>query len=546
MALASSGWYCTDNDRIYPAGSTYYYYNLGDFRTYYKLSSSATSSRVVSFQARVYVKWEGSTYKAYKESLYAKINTTVSTTVGYAFFRLSATSLNLSSKTINLTSLTTDYAEVGSASRSVSFGGKTDSFQDVYFPPVSIYYYNISTSSSTGVTSANTSIGYGYFKIPYGKSTFKITYKAGDGASGSVNLGEVEANYGETLALLGGSWSKPGTTPTTEARLNYSGYSSLNQSQTLSTTGTYTFTGYNIGSVGSRVTIYSDIEAIAQYSYSEEAYPTATFTIQPAPRKDYYNFDSWSGYLPGSTIILNAGETKTLSANWTPYSFNIVFQQADGWSNIPSGGTISYEGSYTISSTPIKNGCKFKKWNDTSNYNLEYVTGNVIKGTDIAPKLKNNNTTLTLKLSYDTLQNKIILIPDPGKLEAPALSERTYNVDMSTITLDQPTPPEGDYVFIGWNGGPICGKTYKNTTNITFNPSEETNWGENGREITLTANYVQLGKYVKVNGKWSPIVETYVKQDGAWRQIESATDTSVGLGKVQVKVNDRWVKEVGS
>lgn len=385
-------------------------------------------------------------------------------------------------------------------------------------------------------------------------SSMNYNYNGFSGGSTYKQTGTI----GNTITLVNASGcTKSPTTSSTTCYISFNtsgGEGSFSTiSKTYSRSTTYTPINWYIDnssykSFGTSFTLTSSSHSASlnystytpEYSYTSVDIPSNT------PTKYGYTFTNWSSnqggsYAPGASIYLN--KNHSLTAQYAANTY-IIRYHADGWNNVPGESKVSYGISASISNNSLsRNGCNWDgKWKTVDDRIISkgsYI--NTASYYDLATK---HDNVLDLYLnSYSLAVNRITLNPGAGSLSTSNIIE--YNVETGTITVPQPTPPIGDYVFVGWtSNAAICGQTFTDVSVVTFTPSNETNW--NRTNITLTARYVQLGKFVNIRGSWRPIMETYYKKNGQWVQTEKADDPNKGVGKTLIKVNGSWHREVGS
>lgn len=353
-----------------------------------------------------------------------------------------------------------------------------------------------------------------------------------------------------TLANASSATKTPTDNPVTKSiNFNLNGgegvFSSI--TRTYSNISTYTPTKWDMGSFGSNYTLNNNTTATLQYDTHTPGYSYEYVNI-PSDKPNYYGytFNYWSStygnYAAGASIYLD--KDYNLKAAYTANTYKIVYH-ADGWNNVPASAVKTYGTNFNISSNTLtKNGYKWNNLWKTKNGDLFYKGDTLADSIGYKIALSNDGVVDLYMDGYSINVNKIQLNAGSGTLPNGTTNPIEYTVEGQLTTITQPTPPPGDYVFVGWTSDKaICGQSYIDTSVIQFQPSKETDWN---RTITLTARYVQLGKFVNIRGSWRPIMRTYYKLNGQWVQMERADDPNVGVGKVYTKVNGTWKKEIGS
>lgn len=416
-----------------------------------------------------------------------------------------------------------------------------------------------SVNVTWGVTIGDKSVSPGGILIITNAMSSSMTYNYNGFIGNTSHTSKQTGTIGDTITLVNASdCTKTPVTSSTTCYISFNtngGEGSFNTiSKTYSRSTTYTPINWRIDnsetykSFGAKFTLTkSDHYASLNYSTRTPEYSYTSVTIPSnTPTKYGYTFANWSSnqggsYAPGASIYLD--KNYSLIAQYTANIYTIRYH-ADGWNNVPGESRVSYGISTGISNNSLsRNGCNWDgKWKTVDDRIISkgsYI--NTASYYDLATK---HDNILDLYLnSYSLAVNKITLDPGAGSLSTSNIIE--YNVETGTITVPQPTPPIGDYVFVGWtSNAAICGQTFTDVSVVTFTPSNETNW--NRTNITLTARYVQLGKFVNIRGSWRPVMETYYKKNGQWVQTEKADDPNKGIGKTLIKVNGSWHREIGS
>lgn len=353
-----------------------------------------------------------------------------------------------------------------------------------------------------------------------------------------------------TLANASSATKTPTDKPTTKSiNFNLNGGEGVFNSitRTYSNISTYTPTRWDIGSFGSNYTLNNNTTANLQYDTHTPGYSYEYVNIPSDKPTQYgYTFSYWSStygnYAAGASIYLD--KDYNLNAEYAANTYKIVYH-ADGWNNVPASAVKTYGTNFNVSSNTLtKNGYRWNNQWKTKNGDIFYKGDTLDDYIGYKIALSNGGVVDLYMDGYSICVNKIQLNAGSGTLPNGTINPIEYTVEGQLTTITQPTTPPGNYVFVGWTSDKaICGQSYTDTSVIQFQPSKETSWN---RTITLTARYVQLGKFVNIRGSWRPIMRTYYKLNGQWVQTERADDTKVGVGKVYTKVNGAWKKEIGS
>lgn len=171
-----------------------------------------------------------------------------------------------------------------------------------------------------------------------------------------------------------------------------------------------------------------------------------SFTL-PTPTKDSYTFIGWTGSngsTPEKNIRIPKGTTGELAytANWQAVDYNITY--------FLNGGSISGQRtSYNIETEtftlpkPTRSGYNFSGWTG-SNGNTMQQDVTIYKGSSGNKSYNANWNTVNYNISYNY---------NNGWANNPS----SYNVETNTFTLNNPT--RNGYVFDGWTGTGLSGKT---------------------------------------------------------------------------------------
>lgn len=169
-----------------------------------------------------------------------------------------------------------------------------------------------------------------------------------------------------------------------------------------------------------------------------------SYETPEAPEKEGYDFDGWydeSGEKVENVIGHLRADLK-LTPKFTPTEYTITYDL--------DGGTAETVSTYTIESDditlpePTKAGHSFDGWTG-SNGSKPQKEVTIAKGSKGNKSYTANWTLIEYKITYDL---------DGGTItEQPT----TYNIDTETFTLPKPT--KEDWVFIGWTGTGLDGRT---------------------------------------------------------------------------------------
>ena len=194
---------------------------------------------------------------------------------------------------------------------------------------------------------------------------------------------------------------------------------------------------------------------------------TTGATIKPAV-KSYTGFTSPA--VQETTIL--ADGSRVVSYYYTRDSYNVtVTAGTTGIQSVTGGGSYKYDASVTINAT-LKDGYQWNNWTGTSTQAAQSYTFNMPANN---VSYTANATPIPYTITYD-------LTDDNGVTGTNHTSNPSgYTVESATITLCDPTPPEG-YEFVRWSEGDTitAGSTGNKTFTAEWKPIEYT--------ITYNAN----------------------------------------------------------
>ena len=215
------------------------------------------------------------------------------------------------------------------------------------------------------------------------------------------------------------------------------------------------------------------------------------------PTRKGYTFAGWytqsngtgTKYDPGSNYAADQnGGTVNLYAKWTPWTYNIKYDQnvkstssSKTVTDMPEDQTKTQEIDATLSSmTPKRNGYIFAGWSTSANGSVEYKPGS-----RFTKDLDSNGASITLyavwtpwkyKVQYD--KNVSADSSSQTVTNMPEDQTKTQEID---VTLSSMTPKRNGYIFAGWSTSANGSVEYKPGSRFTKDLDS------NGASITLYA-----------------------------------------------------------
>ena len=168
---------------------------------------------------------------------------------------------------------------------------------------------------------------------------------------------------------------------------------------------------------------------------SNDLDPVSFKVSSTRPTRTGYNFSSWGGYAPGSTIALTS--SKTLTAKWSEKTYTVSFN-ANGGSSKPEDVKKKYFSDLILTDEiPTYTGKTFKSWNTAADGS----------GTEYAPGGSyTTNAALTLYAQWEPTKYKVTYNANGGT-GAPASQTKTHGEDLQ---LTAAVPSLANMGFKGW------------------------------------------------------------------------------------------------
>ena len=240
------------------------------------------------------------------------------------------------------------------------------------------------------------------------------------------------------------------------------------------------------------------------------------------PTRKGYTFAGWytqsngtgTKYDPGSNYAADQnGGTVNLYAKWTPWTYNIKYDQnvkstssSKTVTDMPAAQTKTQEIDVTLSSmTPKRNGYIFAGWSTSANGSVEYKPGS-----RFTKDLDSNGASITLYAVWTPWKHTVHYnsnIPTNAPTGTTTVSnmpgDQTKTFD-EKLMISSNKPTRKGYNFAGWS-------TSANG-NVVYQPGAEYKNDQNGGTVTLYAKWtawkhtVTYDKNVPANSK-----KTYVK-----------------------------------
>ena len=175
---------------------------------------------------------------------------------------------------------------------------------------------------------------------------------------------------------------------------------------------------------------------------------TPTFTLKE-PAKTGYIFDGWTGTdlseaTKNVTIAQGSTGDRTYTANWTPITYQIVFNANNGEGNM-ADMTLTYDQAQTLTENAFtRTGYTFEGWNTAADGSGDSYADKA----SVKNLTAENNATVTMYAQWKVITYTITYDLAGGSVATANPTE--YNVETATFTLTNPTR-EG-YNFTGWTG----------------------------------------------------------------------------------------------
>ena len=274
------------------------------------------------------------------------------------------------------------------------------------------------------------------------------------------------------------------------------------------------------------------------------------------PTRKGYTFAGWytqsngtgTKYNPGSNYAADQnGGTVNLYAKWTPWTYNIKYDQnvkstssSKTVTDMPAAQTKTQEIDVTLSSmTPKRNGYIFAGWSTSANGSVEYK-----QGSRFTKDLDSNGASITLYAVWTPWKHTIHYnsnIPTNAPTGTTTVSnmpgDQTKTFD-EKLMISSNKPTRKGYNFAGWS-------TSANG-NVVYQPGAEYKNDQNGGTVTLYAKWtawkhtVTYDKNVPANSKKTDVKNMPGNQTKIYDQnltLQSNVPTRIGYTFVKWTTN---------
>ena len=274
------------------------------------------------------------------------------------------------------------------------------------------------------------------------------------------------------------------------------------------------------------------------------------------PTRKGYTFAGWytqsngtgTKYNPGSNYAADQnGGTVNLYAKWTPWTYNIKYDQnvkstssSKTVTDMPNAQTKTQEIDVTLSSmTPKRNGYIFAGWSTSANGSVEYK-----QGSRFTKDLDSNGASITLYAVWTPWKHTIHYnsnIPTNAPTGTTTVSnmpgDQTKTFD-EKLMISSNKPTRKGYNFAGWS-------TSANG-NVVYQPGAEYKNDQNGGTVTLYAKWtawkhtVTYDKNVPANSKKTDVKNMPGNQTKIYDQnltLQSNVPTRIGYTFVKWTTN---------
>lgn len=274
------------------------------------------------------------------------------------------------------------------------------------------------------------------------------------------------------------------------------------------------------------------------------------------PTRKGYTFAGWytqsngtgTKYNPGSNYAADQnGGTVNLYAKWTPWTYNIKYDQnvkstssSKTVTDMPAAQTKTQEIDVTLSSmTPKRNGYIFAGWSTSANGSVEYKPGS-----RFTKDLDSNGASITLYAVWTPWKHTIHYnsnIPTNAPTGTTTVSnmpgDQTKTFD-EKLMISSNKPTRKGYNFAGWS-------TSANG-NVVYQPGAEYKNDQNGGTVTLYAKWtawkhtVTYDKNVPANSKKTDVKNMPGNQTKIYDQnltLKSNVPTRIGYTFVKWTTN---------
>ena len=264
-------------------------------------------------------------------------------------------------------------------------------------------------------------------------------------------------------------------------------------------------------------------------NYTRTGYTGGTTTINN-PSKTGYDFSSWTvsgGSMSGTTYTFENRGSSTITANWTPHTYNVVYDKntTDTVGNMPSNQTKTYGTNLTLASNvPTRTGYTFGGWDiyvGSTSQNANIAAG----GTLSTDYVSAQNGTVTLKAKWNPKTFSVNFNGNTNSGGSTAAQSYTSGTAQAlrangftksyTVTYNYNGATGGNgtsngtvtYSFKGWNTSAGSTSTSGDTTTVgavpaTYSNQQSVSFARDS-DLTLyaawqtTANYVTAPKPTK-------------------------------------------------
>ncbi len=274
------------------------------------------------------------------------------------------------------------------------------------------------------------------------------------------------------------------------------------------------------------------------------------------PTRKGYTFAGWytqsngtgTKYNPGSNYAADQnGGTVNLYAKWTPWTYNIKYDQnvkstssSKTVTDMPNAQTKTQEIDVTLSSmTPKRNGYIFAGWSTSANGSVEYK-----QGSRFTKDLDSNGASITLYAVWTPWKHTVHYnsnIPTNAPTGTTTVSnmpgDQTKTFD-EKLMISSNKPTRKGYNFAGWS-------TSANG-NVVYQPGAEYKNDQNGGTVTLYAKWtawkhtVTYDKNVPANSKKTDVKNMPGNQTKIYDQnltLQSNVPTRIGYTFVKWTTN---------
>lgn len=228
------------------------------------------------------------------------------------------------------------------------------------------------------------------------------------------------------------------------------------------------------------------------------------------PTRKGYTFAGWytqsngtgTKYDPGSNYAADQnGGTVNLYAKWTPWTYNIKYDQnvkstssSKTVTDMPNAQTKTQEIDVTLSSmTPKRNGYIFAGWSTSANGSVEYKPGS-----RFTKDLDSNGASITLYAVWTPWKHTIHYnsnIPTNAPTGTTTVSNMPGNQTKTfdeKLMISSTKPSRNGYIFNGWN-------TQKDGKGTAYASGAEYKHDQNGNTVTLYAQWTAWKHTVHYN-----------------------------------------------